>query len=343
MGLNTAAACGIMANIYYETGFIADIAVGTYYGLFMYYAPLAAELKSWCASNGCDYSTVSGQMAFFKYKMENSYQSLLSSLRALSNTADGAYSAADMFCRQFEKPANTSYEANRRGTLAMNTLFPKYASGTTGGSSETAVSYTAYVTASVLNVRQSPGTSSAVSGSLSKGSSVSVTAESTDSAGGTWCKLSAGGWVSKSYLSTTPISGDSSGSSGTSYTVNATALNVRSGAGLSYGVTGCVYSGATVLVVSESQDGAGTTWCQLSSGGWVSKDYLTTGSSASGTTYTVTASGLNVRSGAGTDYAITGCIWNGSSVNVVATANDASGAPWGQLSSGGWICMEFVA
>lgn len=134
MGLNTAAACGIMANIYYETNFTADISVSGYYGLFMYWSGLANELFTWCGNNGYDYTTVHGQMKFFDYKMESAYQSLLGTLRGLSNTADSAYSAADMFCRQFERPANASYEANKRGVYASGTLFPKYANGTGGGS-----------------------------------------------------------------------------------------------------------------------------------------------------------------------------------------------------------------
>lgn len=344
MGLNTAAACGIMANIYYETNFIADKSVSGYYGLFMYWSGLASELKTWCGDNGYDYSTVRGQMKFFDYKMRNSYQTLLSSLSGISNTADGAYSAADMFCRQFERPANASYEANKRGTYASGTLFSKYVStvvDTPSAPPETSASYTGYVTASILNVRSGPGTGYGITSTLSYGSSVSVTAESGD-----WCKLSSGNWVCKTYISASPVSSPSGGSSGTTYYVTASALNVRSAPGTGSSVVDCLYNGSSVSVVSEDYDSNGDAWCKLSSGGWVSKAYLSAsagGSSVQGSSYTVTASALNVRSGAGTGNEVINCLWNGTSVTVVATTQDSAGQAWGQLSSGGWVSMEYLA
>jgi len=346
MGLNTAAASGIMANIYYETNFIADKSVSGYYGLFMYWSGLASELRTWCGDNGYDYTTVYGQMKFFDYKMRNSYQTLLSTLSSISNTADGAYSAADMFCRQFERPANATYEANRRGAYASGTLFPKYVGSVDTPSTppENSVSYTGYVTASILNVRSGPGTGYSVTSTLSYGSSVSVAAESGD-----WCKLASGNWVSKTYISTSPVSSGTSGGSsggGSTYYVTASALNVRSAPGTSNSVINCLYNGSAASVIAEDFDSNGDTWCKLSSGGWVSKAYLSAsagGGSAQGSTYTVTASALNVRSGAGTDKDVINCLPNGTSVTVVATAQDSSGQAWGQLSSGGWVSMEYLA
>lgn len=419
MGLNTAAACGIMANIYYETNFTADISVSGYYGLFMYWSGLANELFTWCGNNGYDYTTVHGQMKFFDYKMESAYQSLLGTLRGLSNTADSAYSAADMFCRQFERPANASYEANKRGVYASGTLFPKYANGTgrrfrrssrdagqlyrlrhrrcaerthrprhriqhcqfllygssvsvvaesdgwcklssgnwvsgtylsttpvsSNGSNDVGSTY--YVTASALNVRSSAGTDSSIISCLYNGSSITIVAEEIDSSGSTWCQLSSGGWVSKEYLSASATSG--SGSSGSSsnatHYVTASALNVRSDAGTDSSVISCLYNGSGVSVVAEDTDSNGDVWCQLSSGGWVSKEYLSTSPSggSSGSTYEVTASALNVRSGAGMANTVINCLWKGSEVTIVDTAYDADGQSWGQLSSGGWVSMEYLA
>ena len=349
MGLNTAAACGIMANIYYETNFTADISVSGYYGLFMYWSGLANELFTWCGNNGYDYTTVHGQMKFFDYKMESAYQSLLGTLRGLSNTADSAYSAADMFCRQFERPANASYEANKRGVYASGTLFPKYANGTGGGSDapvETPVNYTAYVTADVLSVRTGPGTGYSIVNSLLYGSSVSVVAESDG-----WCKLSSGNWVSGTYLSTTPVSSNGSNDVGSTYYVTASALNVRSSAGTDSSIISCLYNGSSITIVAEEIDSSGSTWCQLSSGGWVSKEYLsasaTSGSGSSGSssnaTHYVTASALNVRSDAGTDSSVISCLYNGSGITVVAEDTDSNGDVWCQLPSGGWVSKEYLS
>ena len=106
----------------------------------------------------------------------------------------------------------------------------------------------------------------------------------------------------------------------------------------------CLANGTAVTVVSESSDANGDTWCKLSSGGWVSKAYLSgSANSSSGSGYTVTASALNVRSGAGTHTDVISCLWKGSTVSIVATAQDGNGQTWGQLPSGGWISMEHVA
>ena len=57
----------------------------------------------------------------------------------------------------------------------------------------------------------------------------------------------------------------------------------------------------------------------------------------------VTASALNVRSGAGLDKDVVSSLWKGAQVTVVATAQDSAGQSWGQLSSGGWVSMEWLA
>ena len=354
MGLNTAAACGIMANIYYETTFRVDIwnASGTHYGMFMYYSGLHSQLFDWCEENGYDYRTCEGQLKFFNHLMKKSYSSTLSKLQNVANTADGAYSAADIFCREFERPANASAQGAKRGSYASGTLFPAYASGASnsagssgsssnsGSSNVKTVNYTAYVTATTLNVRSGAGTGYGIQDVLNYGDAVNVVAES-----GNWGKLSSGGWASLNYLSkTAPTSSGSA--SGTTYKVNASGgLNVRSGAGTDYEVVKTINNGASVTIVAKSGN-----WGQLSSGGWVCMDYLSSGSgnsnnsSSTGNSYTVNASGgLNVRSGAGTGYAVTKTLDNGASVTIVETAKDASGNTWGKLSSGGWVCMDYLS
>ena len=372
MGLNTAAACGIMANIYYETNFTADISVRGFYGLFMYWSGLTNELITWCANNSKDHTTVEGQMAFFDWKMENAYQDLLGDLRSLSNTAESAYSAGDMFCRQFERPSNINYEANKRGSYASSTLFPRYASetgnDTPDAAPEVSVNYTAYVNASALNVRTGPHTSYHVAKSLARGTAVQIVAEVDG-----WCELSTGGWVSKTYLSTdavssapvvTPTEPDSTGTaeppaeapsapevpeesvSGTTYYVMASALNIRSNAGIYYPVVNSVKRNTRVIVVNETTGADGSLWCELSIGGWVSKAYLSTekasSDTAAGTSYTVTASALNVRSAPGTNNSVVNLLWRGSNVIIVSSAYDTAGQTWGQLSYGGWVSMEYL-
>ena len=56
---------------------------------------------------------------------------------------------------------------------------------------------------------------------------------------------------------------------------------------------------------------------------------------------TVTADVLNVRTGPGTGYAIQGTLRAGETVTVTAY-RDTGGRTWGKLTTGGWICMEYV-
>jgi L,D-peptidoglycan transpeptidase YkuD (ErfK/YbiS/YcfS/YnhG family) len=104
------------------------------------------------------------------------------------------------------------------------------------------------------------------------------------------------------------------------YKVTASKLNVRSGAGTTYGIIGSVAKGQTLSVMSKSGS-----WYKINYNGrtgYVSSDYVqasgTTTPPAESTTYTVTASTLNVRSGAGTSYASIGSVTKGQKLSVVS-------------------------
>ena len=366
LGLNTAAACGIMGNIYYETGYRADITVGDYYGLFMYYPPLGEALRTWCDSQKLDYRTVDGQMKFLRAMFNGevayfNYISLYSSLLETENTANGAYNAGAMFCRQFEKPSDLSNQARLRAEHASGVLFQKYKSSLVETSSKTAShveneviagSYMAMVSTDILNVRTGPGMSYRVFTALVRGQKVRVyeTASADDV---NWCRID-GGWVASNYLTKVAGSDSENDSEGEddpentvigNYSVNASALNVRNAAGLAAAVIDCIYRGTKVSVLDEELED-GLTWCKLSIGGWVCKDYLSeeeSSGSFTASSYLVTASGLNVRTGAGTEYPIVDCFRRGTRVSVAETKKDISGLNWGKLDSGNWVCMNYLS
>lgn len=163
-------------------------------------------------------------------------------------------------------------------------------SGTGGGSNISAGTYT--VTASALNVRTGPGVNYAKksygqltanakahaysNGCLKQGTRVTVY-ECTNG----WARIPSG-WVSTAYLSR--ASGGSSVSSGNTYAVTASALNVRTGPGIGYAKksygqltanakahaysNGCLKNGTRVTVY-QIQNG----WAKIPSG-WVSTQYL---------------------------------------------------------------------
>ena len=132
MNLNSAAAAGVVANIYCESGF-SPTALGdggTSYGVCQWHASRCTNLKNWCNSNGKDYNSLDGQLWYLKHELEESYTSVLNYIKNVENNATGAYNAGYYWCRYFEVPADTENTSVRRGNLAKSTYYPKY-SGTT--------------------------------------------------------------------------------------------------------------------------------------------------------------------------------------------------------------------
>ncbi|MGG2062180.1 SH3 domain-containing protein [Priestia megaterium] len=190
--------------------------------------------------------------------------------------------------------------------------------GSIGGNQEkayAAATVTYKVTASKLNVRSGAGTTYGIIGSVVKGQTLSVMSKS-----GSWYKINYNGrtgYVSSDYVQ---ASGTTPPAESTTYTVTASTLNVRSGAGTSYASIGSVTKGQKLSVVSKSGS-----WYKINYNGrtgYVSSDYVqasgTTTPPAESTTYTVTASTLNVRSGAGTNYASIGSVTKGQKLSVVS-------------------------
>ncbi|MBD8848217.1 SH3 domain-containing protein [Priestia megaterium] len=178
-----------------------------------------------------------------------------------------------------------------------------------------AATVTYKVTASKLNVRSGAGTNYGIIGSVVKDQMLSVVSKS-----GSWYKINYSGrtgYVSSDYVQ---ASGTTPPAESTTYTVTASTLNVRSGAGTNYASIGSVTKGQKLSVVSKSGS-----WYKINYNGrtgYVSSDYVqasgTTTPPAESTTYTVTASTLNVRSGAGTSYASIGSVTKGQKLSVVS-------------------------
>ena len=126
MGLNTAAACGVLANIYNESEFDPHCYGdgGTSYGICQWHAERFYNLRSFCEKNGYDYTTVTGQLYYLKYELETEFPSLNNRLHSVSNTADGAYEAGYYWCYIFEVPANYRSVSVTRGNLAVSAYWP---------------------------------------------------------------------------------------------------------------------------------------------------------------------------------------------------------------------------
>lgn len=199
-----------------------------------------------------------------------------------------------------------------------------------------------------VNVRSGPGMSYGAFTVMKKGTS----AASLGTSGG-WTKITVNGktgFVSSKYLF---VSNQNLSSNASSKTVSITAssLNVRSGAGTQYQIIGGLTKGKNVTVVATSGE-----WYKIKYGsryGYINKKYTSTAvsdnkesssaddmESNTQTMYCI-ASSLNIRSGAGTSYAVTGSIKNGQSVTVLGNNNG-----WSKIKVGngyGYVSSKYLS
>lgn len=128
MGLNTAAACGVLANIEAESSFNPTVYGdgGTSYGICQWHNGRFTSLKNWCNNNGYNYQTINGQLNYLQYELKNSYPSVWNKLRTVSNSATGAYEAAYYWCYYYEVPANRESKSVSRGNTAKKKYWPNY-------------------------------------------------------------------------------------------------------------------------------------------------------------------------------------------------------------------------
>ena len=202
------------------------------------------------------------------------------------------------------------------------------------------------VTASVLRIRSGPGTSYAAIGALYRNNIVQ-----SDQVSGDWAHITSHdnktGWSHRGFLrlidETPPPQSDKS------YRVDASTLNVRQGPGLNYTVVGSLKKGEIVdgLAVSPDQQ-----WAQIRKGsavaGWASLKYLTKviappPPSPTDIQMIVTTDRLNIRSGPGTGYSVTGQA-HGGEIVIYLGASPAS--DWVNIKTNdnktGWCSSRYL-
>ena len=168
---------------------------------------------------------------------------------------------------------------------------------------------------SSLNLRSGPGTNYSVKGTVKNGTTVKVLNTEDN-----WVKItdySTGktGWIMEKYIETEsgwPSFDDVFGEPETQsvYHVTTSTLNVRSGAGSSYSKVDTLFEGTAFKVLDTSGN-----WLKIKTfdgtSGWVSKNYVAATADA-----VITASKLNMRSGAGTGYSVKRSLSYGTIVKV---------------------------
>ena len=127
-GYNSAAACGIMANIKYESDYSPTLGgdSGSSYGIVQWHASRKTRMINWCQDNGYDHATLKGQLYFLQYELKHYYPSVHNRLKAVSNTEQGAYDAGYDFCYNYEAPSNRASRSVTRGNYARSVLWARY-------------------------------------------------------------------------------------------------------------------------------------------------------------------------------------------------------------------------
>ncbi len=126
--LNSAAACGVLANIEHESAFQLTVLgdSGTSFGLCQWHNGRYSALINFCNSQGLDYQSVEGQMRYLAFELKTGYFPVLANLRHVDNSPEGAYQAAYIWCVQFERPANMEYQAANRAATAQFKYWNRY-------------------------------------------------------------------------------------------------------------------------------------------------------------------------------------------------------------------------
>lgn len=211
-----------------------------------------------------------------------------------------------------------------------------------------------YVNGTSVNVRSGAGTNNGIVTVADINDKVTVIGEAKDSAGATWYKVKIGsteGYILSDYVTIGSSSGGGSGDGETTYepkdgTVNASSVNVRSGAGTNNSVVTMVSTGTAVKVIGEAKDSAGATWYKVQIGsteGYILSDYVTIGASdgSSDGGETMNKKGMvnddyvYVRTGAGTNNSRITYLNKGTAVTVIGEEKDSAGATWYKINYSG--------
>lgn len=128
-GISLAGSVGVIANIYYESGFRPDLIEYGYtinsggVGICQWTNTPRTSSKgrrtNMLKAVGSDWRTdLTGQLDYLWKELTSSYKGVLANLRRVTNNEAGARNAADYFVRHFEIPANLNEQSRRRQNKA---------------------------------------------------------------------------------------------------------------------------------------------------------------------------------------------------------------------------------
>ncbi|MGA9224974.1 MAG: SH3 domain-containing protein [Mesobacillus sp.] len=206
------------------------------------------------------------------------------------------------------------------------------------------------ITATSLNVRQGPGLSYPVAGSVKKGEKYLIVKKEGD-----WIQISLGGskkgWVAEWFtaMDSNVLPAVTQKPAGTTGSVTVNGLRVRKGPGTEFQIVGSLNSGQAVEIMNSNNK-----WTEVRTSaiqGWVAKEFIITikdsketGTPAnnenSKTKGVVTADSLNVREKPSTTAKTIGSLKRGAEVSIFSQSNG-----WAEITYSGrkaWVSDQFL-
>lgn len=132
LGFNSAASCGIMANIEHESEFKPNLVIRDANGLpsgglCQWNGGRFTNLRNFCNNRGYDYLSIEGQLEYLQYELQkDSFKHIYKYLKNVPNSKEGAYNAAYYWCYYFEIPRNKATKAVSRGNAAAEKYWPVF-------------------------------------------------------------------------------------------------------------------------------------------------------------------------------------------------------------------------
>lgn len=367
-GYNSAVACGIMANIQNESGFLpnnvgdvyeyrngytdesfteaidngtisrdAFMSNGTGYGLCQWTASgCKGELYDLAKSRGTSIGDLTTQLVYLCNTIKS--YGISKYLDGISNSADGAYKAAYNFCYYYEQPYNTASASATRGTIAENTYWPSYGNKTVTASASTSTSTTSTASTTTTPVIDTAETTSGVEDTASTETASTETASSETAS------------TETASTTTETASADTANINNETYTTGSWTLKdtmtVRSGADTSASAIGYLNADTVVEVTAVSGR-----FGQISYNGqtaWVSLKYATKNGDSSSTTAAADSSSSTATDTAATVSTDTNSAgystgtWVLNTTMTVRSAADPSSTAVGYLKEGTTVNVTAV-
>lgn len=115
LGMSPGGACGAMGNFQVECAWnltaVGDN--GTSFGLCQWHNDRWQNLRSFCAGNGFDDSSLEGQLRFLQHELSTTQGAVMPYMQSAGNSAGGARSAALSWAQIFEVCTPDSYSARQ--------------------------------------------------------------------------------------------------------------------------------------------------------------------------------------------------------------------------------------